>query len=59
MTGQMVKPVSIIVKNLGSAGADDPLDQRGTIAWKMAFNSAVLNSSWIRNLEHVNVASDD
>lgn len=59
MTGQKVKPVEIIVKALGSAGADDPLNQRGTIGWKMAFATSVLNSAWIRSLEHTNVASDD
>lgn len=59
MTGQQVKPVEIIVKPLGSAGADDPLNQRGTIGWKMSFATSVLNSAWVRNLEHTNVSSDD
>lgn len=59
MTGQQVKPVEIIVKQLGSAGADDPLNQRGSIGWKMSFATSVLNSAWVRNLEHTNVASDD
>lgn len=59
MTGQNVKPVEVIVKQLGSAGADDPLNQRATVGWKMSLGEAVTNSAWIRDLEHTNVASDD
>ena len=59
LTGQSIKPVEIIMKPLGSAGADDPLNQRGTIAWKMALDVEVLNSSWIRDLHHTNVFSND
>ena len=51
MTGQNVKPVEIILKQLGSAGADDPLNQRATIGWKMSLGIAVTNASWIRDLE--------
>lgn len=59
MTGQKVKPVEIIVKQLGSAGADDPLNQRATVGWKMSLAEAITNAAWIRDLEHSNVASDD
>lgn len=59
MTGQNVKPVQVILKQLGSAGADDPLNQRATIGWKMSLGDAITNSAWIRDLEHTNVASDD
>lgn len=59
MTGQNVKPVQVILKSLGSAGADDPLDQRATVGWKMSLGEAITNSAWIRDLEHANVASDD
>lgn len=59
MTGQNVKPVEVIVKQLGSAGADDPLNQRATVGWKMSLADAVTNSAWLRDLEHSNVASDD
>lgn len=52
MTGQKVNPVNIIVKPLGSSGAEDPLDQRGTIAWKAALDAKVLNANWLINLEH-------
>ncbi len=58
-TGKSVKPVEIIVKQLGSAGATDPLNQRATIGWKMALAVNVLNSAWIRTLEHTNAFSDD
>jgi len=59
MTGQQVRPVEIIVKPLGSSGAVDPLNQRGSVGWKMSHGISVLNSAWIRNVEHANVASDD
>jgi N4-gp56 family major capsid protein len=52
MTGKEVKPVEIIVKQLGSAGADDPLNQRATIGWKMSLGVAMTNASWMRDLEH-------
>ena len=58
-TGKQVKPVEIKVKQLGSAGTGDPLDQRATIGWKMALATSVLNSAWILDLEHTNSFSDD
>jgi len=51
MTGQGVKPVEIIIKQLGSAGADDPLNQRATVGWKMSLGIAMTNSAWARDLE--------
>jgi N4-gp56 family major capsid protein len=54
LTGQQVKPVEIIAKQLGSAGADDPLNQRATIGWKMTLDNEILNSSFLLDLEHVN-----
>jgi len=59
MTGMNVKPVTMIIKQLGSAGADDPLNQRATIGWKMSLQTAILNSAWLLDLEHVNIFSDD
>lgn len=56
--GGSQNPVSLIAKQLGSSGADDPLDQRGTIAWKTSFVAEVLNSAWIRNLKHTNMFSN-
>jgi N4-gp56 family major capsid protein len=58
LTGKSVRPVEIIVKPLGSAGADDPLNQRATVGWKMALATAVTNSAWVRDLEHTNAFSD-
>lgn len=59
MTGMAVKPVNIIVKQLGSSGSADPLDQRSTVGWKMSLQSAILNSAWLLDLEHTNAFSDD
>lgn len=58
-TGMGVKPVEIIVKQLGSGGTEDPLNQRSTIGWKMSLATSVLNSAWVRDLEHTNMFSDD
>jgi N4-gp56 family major capsid protein len=57
LTGQTIKPVEIFVNPVGSARAADPLSQRGTVAWKTAFDAEILNATWIRSLEHANVAS--
>jgi len=59
LTGQQIKPVEIITKPLGSAGTSDPLNQRGSMAWKMCLTPEILNSSWIRCLKHTNAFSDD
>lgn len=58
-TGKEVKPVEIIVNQVGSSGSADPMRQRASVAWKMALATTVLNSTWIRNLEHATIASDD
>lgn len=43
----------IIVKPVGSSGSDDPLDQRGTIGWKVPFFAcAVLRDDFIVRIEH-------
>ena len=45
--------IQIIVKQLGSSGSDDPLNQRGTIAWKVNhFACAVLQDDFICRVEH-------
>jgi N4-gp56 family major capsid protein len=54
LTGKQLKPVDLIMKGIGSAGTSDPLDQRGTIGWKMAFDVEILDATWLRSLEHVN-----
>lgn len=58
LTGQKIKPVNIIVKAVGSAGALDPLNQRGTMGWKMCLNVVMLNADWAINYEHVNSFSN-
>mgnify|MGYP001582913733 CR=1 FL=1 len=52
-TGGGVRSVEIIRKGLGETGFD-PLNQRGTLAWKAAFAVQVTQSNWIRNVEHTN-----
>jgi N4-gp56 family major capsid protein len=59
LTGQLVKPVEVIVKQLGSAGADDPLNQRATVGWKASLATSVLQANWLRDLEHTNIFSLD
>ena len=45
--------IQIIVKPLGSSGSDDPLNQRGTIGWKVPFFAcAVLQDDFICRIEH-------
>lgn len=47
------KSVEIIANPPGSAGAEDPLSQRGTIAWKAkGFCSVILQDDFIVRLEH-------
>lgn len=44
--------VRIIIKPVGSSGAEDPLDQRGTIAWKVqGFCTVILQDDFIVRLE--------
>lgn len=38
------------VKQLGSAGAADPLDQRGSVGWSHPFVARILNDAFIINL---------
>jgi len=58
-SGVNAAPVDIIVKPLGSSGTADPLNQRGTIGWKMALDIQILNSAFLVDLEHTNIASED
>ena len=45
-----------IVKQLGSAGSSDALDQRGSIGWKAYTATAILNQSWMIRLESLATA---
>jgi len=47
------KGIATKVKPLGSAGAEDPLDQYGTIGWKAIGGAAILNEAWLIRAESV------
>ena len=57
--GQEISPVKLILKSPGSAGADDPLDQRGSVGWKLAEDSEILNILFLVDLEHTTIRSDE
>ncbi len=45
--------IQIIIKPAGSSGSQDPLNQRGTIAWKVPhFACAILQDDFIVRVEH-------
>lgn len=45
--------VQSIIKPLGSAGTDDPLNQRATVGAKiMAYAATILNDLWLVRIEH-------
>jgi N4-gp56 family major capsid protein len=48
---QAMRP-GVIVKPVGSAGADDPLNQYGTIGWKAAVVAVRLNDAFMVRIEH-------
>ena len=43
-----------IVKPIGSSGAADPIDQRGSSGWKAMTTAKILNENWIIRIEHGN-----
>ena len=48
-----VGALQTIIKRPGSAGAADPLDQRGTVGAKVAaYTATILNPLWIVRIEH-------
>lgn len=51
-TGNPPMPVEIIVHDFGSGGTEDPLNQRGTVAWKAPHVAKVLQSTWLLKTEH-------
>lgn len=59
MTGKPVRPVQMIVKPVDSGGAENPLNQRGSIGWKATHDCEVLNSAFGIALAHTNMYSDD
>jgi N4-gp56 family major capsid protein len=46
-------PAKVIVKERGSGGTSDPLDQLGTIGWKAAHTAVILNQNLGLRIEHV------
>ena len=52
--GSKGKPnIQTIIHPCGSSGSDDPVNQRGSIAWKVKhFCAAILNDDFIVRLEH-------
>lgn len=50
--------IQSIVKPIGSAGADDPLDQYGTFGWKTIHGAAIINEAWLIRLEQVASTED-
>ena len=45
--------IKSIIKQLGSAGTADPLNQRATVGAKvMAYTAAILNQNWLIRIEH-------
>lgn len=59
MTGKVVRPVEMIVKPVDSGGADNPLNQRGSIGWKASNDVEILDANWGIVLKHTTVFSDD
>lgn len=48
--------MSTIVKQLGSAGSSDPLDQRSTVGWKATTATTRLNEAWMIRVESLATA---
>jgi N4-gp56 family major capsid protein len=45
--------VKVIINPPGSSGAADPLEQRGTIAWKVkGYCATILQDSFLVRIEH-------
>jgi len=44
--------VKNIIKKMGSAGTEDPLDQRSTSGWKVAQTAKILNDDLLVRIEH-------
>lgn len=48
----------VIVKQLGSSGSADPLDQRSSIGWKSLYAAKILQEEWICRVECGSALSD-
>ena len=40
-----------IVKELGSSGSADPLNQRSSVGWKASKVAKILNEAWVYRVE--------
>jgi len=49
--------IKSIVNAIGSAGAEDPLAQYGTIGWKTITGCAILNENWLIRCESISTMS--
>jgi N4-gp56 family major capsid protein len=50
LSGQSM--VEFYVKPVGSSGSADPLNQRGSVGWKVSEKTAILNNSRLIRIEH-------
>lgn len=50
--------MAIIVKPLGSAGANDPLNQFATVGWKASWGGGILDQTRLVRIEHVTSISN-
>ena len=50
-SSESASPAKVIVKQIGSAGAQDPLDQYGTVGWKSAYGAVRLNEAFLYRIE--------
>lgn len=50
--------MAIIVKPLGSAGANDPLNQFATVGWKASWGGGILDQNRLVRIEHVTSISN-
>lgn len=48
----------VIVKQLGSSGSADPLDQRSTVGWKAFYATKILQEEWLCRVECGSALSD-
>lgn len=47
-----------IVKQLGSGGGSDPLDQRATVGWKATQSAVILMDAYMVRIETTSSAAD-
>jgi len=50
--------MEILVKNKGSAGTADPLDQRSTVGWKATQTAIILNQDAMVRIETASSFND-